>query len=162
MHVVLEVEGEPFELWLVREGPQVRLEVGGATQEARVRGEGRKLTVEVAGKAYVIELVDERHARIDGQLVEFRVPFFAPGGAPGQHEEEQGGARIVKPPMPGRIAAVKVHEGEQVQKGQVLLVLEAMKMQNEVPSPRAGKVAHVRVKQGDVVDANTVLVELED
>jgi pyruvate carboxylase subunit B len=53
-----------------------------------------------------------------------------------------------------------VREGEAVQKGQVLLVLEAMKMQNEVPAPRSGTVARIRVKAGDVVDAGSVLVEL--
>jgi biotin carboxyl carrier protein len=158
MHIVLEVDGEPFELWLVRDGAHVRVEAGGRTLEARVQGE----EVRIGGRALRVQVLDAQHALLDGERVAFRVPFFAPGGAPGQHEEAQGGSKVVKPPMPGRIASVRVRPGEQVQKGQTLLVLEAMKMQNEVASPRGGKVARIHVKPGDTVETGTVLVELED
>jgi pyruvate carboxylase subunit B len=162
MHFVLEVEGEAFELWLVREGGAVRAEVGGRVLEASPRREGARFAVHVGGQRHEVEVLDARRAVVDGREVAFRLPFFAPGGAPGRHEEAQGGGGTIRPPMPGRIAAVKVREGEAVQRGQVLLILEAMKMQNEVPSPRAGRVARICVRPGQVVDAGTVLVELED
>ncbi|MCA1812502.1 MAG: biotin/lipoyl-binding protein [Halobacteriales archaeon] len=161
MHIVLELDGEPFELWLVREGAEVRVEVGGRTLDARVQGPG-PFDVQVGGRTHRVEVPDATHAVVDGERVGFRIPSFAPGGAPGQHDEEEGGSKVVKPPMPGRIAALKVREGDTVQKGQILLVLEAMKMQNEVAAPRSGKVARIHVKPGDVVESGSVLVELED
>jgi biotin carboxyl carrier protein len=100
-------------------------------------------------------------ARVDGQEVRFRLPLFEPGGAPGQHVSQEGGGSRVKPPMPGRIVSVRVREGQRVAKGEVLLVLEAMKMQNEVVAPRAGVVAKLHVREGQVVDGATPLADLE-
>jgi len=67
----------------------------------------------------------------------------------------------VKPPMPGKIVEVKVKEGQEVKEGDVLCVLEAMKMQNDLKSPVAGRVARVHVTDGANVEASTVLVEVE-
>jgi biotin carboxyl carrier protein len=64
----------------------------------------------------------------------------------------------LKAPMPGLIVTVPVAEGQEVQKGQILIVLESMKMQNELKTPRHGKVTRIRVKAGDNVDQNQVLV----
>ena len=70
------------------------------------------------------------------------------------------GVRMVRPPMPGRVVAVLVAAGDRVAKGQRLLVLEAMKMQNEVPAPAEGIVRAVLVKAGDSVGAGDTLLEL--
>jgi biotin carboxyl carrier protein len=59
------------------------------------------------------------------------------------------GAVPVLPPMPGKIVEVRVRDGQQVRRGEVLLVLEAMKMRNEVPSPTDGEVTDVAVRPGD-------------
>jgi len=67
----------------------------------------------------------------------------------------------VKPPMPGKVVEVKVKEGQAVAEGDVLLVLEAMKMQNDLKSPLAGTVKRVHVQDGTNVEASTVLVEIE-
>lgn len=67
----------------------------------------------------------------------------------------------VKPPMPGKIVEVKVKEGQEVKAGDVLCVLEAMKMQNDLKSPHAGKVTRVHVQDGANVEATTVLIEVE-
>ena len=75
-----------------------------------------------------------------------------------------GGRRAdgkVKPPMPGKVVEVKVKEGQQVNEGDVLCVLEAMKMQNDLKSPVAGKVVRVHVQDGANVEATTILVEVE-
>ena len=79
---------------------------------------------------------------------------FAPlGGA---------GAGSVKAQMPGRVVRVLVAEGDSVEKGTPLLVVEAMKMENEIKSPRAGAVRSLPVGPGDLVEAKQVLVELAD
>lgn len=67
----------------------------------------------------------------------------------------------VKPPMPGKVVEVKVKEGQLVAAGDVLCVLEAMKMQNDLKSPVAGKVTRVHVQDGANVEATTILIELE-
>ena len=75
-----------------------------------------------------------------------------------------GGRRAdgkVKPPMPGKVVEVKVKEGQQVAEGDVLLVLEAMKMQNDLKSPLGGTVRKVHVTDGSNVEAATVLVEID-
>jgi methylmalonyl-CoA carboxyltransferase small subunit len=63
--------------------------------------------------------------------------------------------------MPGSVIAVRVSEGDDVEAGQVLVVLEAMKMENNVPAPAAGRVARVLVSAGQQVQRGETLVELD-
>jgi acetyl/propionyl-CoA carboxylase alpha subunit len=70
------------------------------------------------------------------------------------------GEVLVKAPMPGVVVDVPVGEGQPVQTGDVVVVLESMKMQNELKSPRAGVVHRVRVKPGDKVDQNQIMVAI--
>ncbi len=63
----------------------------------------------------------------------------------------------MKAPMPGTIMDVKVGVGSSVEKAQVVLIMEAMKMENEIVAPVAGKVLDIRVKKGDSVNAGDVL-----
>ncbi|HNT29669.1 MAG TPA: acetyl-CoA carboxylase biotin carboxyl carrier protein subunit [bacterium] len=73
--------------------------------------------------------------------------------------DEEG--NTVVSPIPGVIARLAVGEREDVQKGQVLLLLLAMKMENEICSPRDGTVKRIRVQEGQAVQANDVLLEFE-
>lgn len=66
----------------------------------------------------------------------------------------------LKAPMPGLVVAVTVAENQVVEKGDVLLILESMKMQNELKSPRTGKVARVRVEAGDRVEQRQTLLSV--
>lgn len=70
-------------------------------------------------------------------------------------------APLVSEQIPGHIVDVKVKEGESVKAGDVVLILEAMKMENEIPAPIAGTVKAVHVKAGDKVDMNALLIEIE-
>ncbi|WP_048148818.1 pyruvate/oxaloacetate carboxyltransferase [Palaeococcus ferrophilus] len=70
------------------------------------------------------------------------------------------GEGVVTAPMPGKILRILVKEGEEVKTGQGLLVLEAMKMENEIPSPMDGVVKRVLVREGETVDTGRALVEL--
>ena len=71
------------------------------------------------------------------------------------------GARAVVAPMPGRIVKVLVRPGDAVAANQGLVIVEAMKMENELRASRSGTVASVQVKEGMSVEANTVLVVVE-
>ena len=74
----------------------------------------------------------------------------------------QGAAGSVKvdAPMPGNILNIKVAAGDSVNKGDVLLVLEAMKMENDIVAPQSGTVASVNVAKGDTVEAGATLITM--
>ncbi len=74
-----------------------------------------------------------------------------------------GGRRVgeLRATIPGRVLRVSVESGQDVAEGQSLVVLEAMKMENEVRSPRAGRVKQVHVKPGQAVSAGEVLIQFE-
>jgi biotin carboxyl carrier protein len=71
------------------------------------------------------------------------------------------GEVAVKAPMPGLVVAVAATSGQEVKIGQGLIILEAMKMENELRAPRAGRVKAIRVSPGQVVDKDQVLVVIE-
>jgi len=64
-------------------------------------------------------------------------------------------------PIPGVVLDLKVKEGQKVAQNEVVLVLEAMKMENDIVAPEAGTVTAIHVKQGDSVPADSVMIELE-
>jgi biotin carboxyl carrier protein len=99
----------------------------------------------VDGRNYHINLVDERRVRVGGT----------------QSGLELQGRQLISVPMPGKIIAVLVSEGDAVEKGQGLVIVEAMKMENEVRSPVTGTVRDIKVKPGDTVEGGAVLVVVE-
>ena len=84
----------------------------------------------------------------------------APAAAPKAAPAAAQGSVKVNAPMPGKILNVKAAAGQAVKKGDVLLVLEAMKMENEIVAPQDGTVAGINVAVGDSVEAGTVLATL--
>lgn len=80
----------------------------------------------------------------------------APAAAPANVEGTK-----VSAPMPGTILDIKVKVGDEVSEGQVLLILEAMKMENDIPATATGKVAAINVNKGDTVNSNDVLVVIQ-
>lgn len=85
-------------------------------------------------------------------------PKVAP--APAAAPKAAAGAVTVKAPMPGNILDVKVAAGASVKAGDVLVILEAMKMENEIVAPQDGTVASINVNKGDTVNSGDVLVSM--
>jgi biotin carboxyl carrier protein len=123
--------------------PVYSLLIDGRSYEAFVSAEEDQWQVLLLGQQYPVKVEDAREKRLRAA---------AGGGAPG------GGDFQLKSPMPGLVVAVPVEENQQVEKGQVLLILESMKMQNELRAPRAGKVQRIRVKAGESVEQRQVLL----
>ncbi|HCJ10528.1 MAG TPA: hypothetical protein DHW14_05125, partial [Clostridiales bacterium] len=90
-----------------------------------------------------------------------RPPVEAGAQAASRPKPEVTGGERVEAPLPGTVVAVRVRPGQEVRKGEVLVVLEAMKMENEVVAPRGGIVRDVPVEKGDTVSLGDVLVTLE-
>ena len=90
-------------------------------------------------------------------------PVAAPAAAPAAPAPAAGGAGSVKvsSPMPGKILAVKANVGDSVKKGQVILILEAMKMENNINADKDGKITAINVSKGDSVLEGNDLVIIE-
>ena len=84
----------------------------------------------------------------------------APAAAPAPAAAGAAGAVTVKAPMPGNILDVKVKAGDSVKAGDVLAILEAMKMENEIVAPQDGTIASVNVNKGDTVNSGDTLVSM--
>ncbi len=87
-------------------------------------------------------------------------PVAAPAPAPKAQAGGAAGSVVVAAPMPGKILNIKSSVGASVKKGDVILVLEAMKMENEVVAPEDGTVASINVAAGDSVEAGDTLATL--
>ena len=93
-------------------------------------------------------------------------PAAAPAAAPAAQAEAPaaapaaGAGQAVKAPLPGTITDIRVQVGQQVSAGDIVLVLEAMKMQNNIEAEASGKISAIMVKQGDSVMEGTVLLTI--
>lgn len=126
----------------------------------KVTLKGRTYEVEVeAGKAM---LLDEYEAIAPSAPAPAAAPVAAApaAAAPAAAPAITGAGEPVKAPMPGNILKVNVTAGQQVTEGQVLVVLEAMKMENEILAPKTGTVTQVLVSKGSTVDTDAPLVVL--
>lgn len=110
----------------------------------------KKYRVNVNGTVYEVELEDITGAVPASAPAAPAAPAAAPVSAPA------GGEQITSP-MPGNILSVNISAGDTVKKGQVLMILEAMKMENEIISPCDGKVVSVSVSKGAAVESGTLL-----
>lgn len=163
-----------------------------------------KYITEVEGKQFIVEIVDEKHVRVDDKLYE--IDFETVSGQPvyslivdgKSHEsyiyqgddnwevllhgrlypvtvEDEREKRLraaagggvaetgeyhLRAPMPGLVVAIPVAEGQEVKRGQVILILESMKMQNELKSPRDGTIGRIRVKPGETVEQKQTLLSV--
>ena len=108
--------------------------------------EGRNLyDLMVSGVRYSVKVQDERSRRLSLADRSLRAP---------------DGELLIKAPIPGLIVRVSAEPGQQLAEGDTLVILEAMKMENELRAPRAGVVHEVRVKPGDQVALGQVLITL--
>jgi biotin carboxyl carrier protein len=131
----LEVQRPEDGIYLLFAGDQV--------YEVRVSvSEKNSLQVAARGKSFNIRVIDRKHLRIGAD-----------------HNED--GRKQLMAPMPGKVVRILQREGDNVESGQGIVIVEAMKMQNEIKSPKSGRVVAIRVREGDTVTANQVLAVVE-
>ena len=126
---------------------------------------GEKRRVSVDGETFEVELSQDGSkwlATIEGQTFEVVIEGdAAPVARKRKSAARKSKSGNVSTTIPGKVVTLEVAVGESVQEGDVILVLEAMKMQNEVAAPIAGVVTQVNCSSGDNVEANTPLVVIE-
>jgi biotin carboxyl carrier protein len=114
----------------------------------------------IDGRSYTVHALGRGEVSVNGRV--FRVEVLDPRGPRGRRGAgERTGPQVVAASMPGRVVRVLVTPGQQVVAGQRLIVVEAMKMQNEMKAPRAGRVASVKAEAGATVSAGDILVVIE-
>ena len=125
--------------------------------------------VTLNGKIYEVDV--EKGEAIIQKEYEAAAPVAAPvatatpapaaQAAPAATPVVAGSGNAVKSPLPGTINAVKVQVGQTVKKGDVLFILEAMKMENDIPADRDGKVVNILVQKGATVETGAALCEIQ-
>ena len=119
----------------------------------------RTYEVEVeAGKAMLLDEYEAYAPAPAAPAAAPAAPAAAPAPAPAPAPAALAAGETVAAPMPGNILKVEVKQGDAVKAGQILVILEAMKMENEIVSPKDGTVAQVVTKVGDKVDTGAALV----
>lgn len=118
----------------------------------------KNYTITVNGNVYDVTVEDGGAAPAAVQAPKAAAP--APKAAAPKAPVGAQGSVKVNAPMPGKILAVKTNTSQAVKKGEVLVLLEAMKMENEIVAPQDGTIASINVSTGDMVEAGAVLVTM--
>ena len=165
MKYITTVDGKEFEIEVVDEKhirigdrllevdfesvngqPVFSVILDGKSYESFISESDEGWQVLMRGRQYQITVEDEREKRLRAA---------AGGGV------AEGGEFNLKAPMPGLVVAIPVSEGQEIKKGQVLIILESMKMQNELKSPKDGIVERIRVKAGESVEQKQALLSVK-
>lgn len=146
--VIANIDGREYELEASEPEPGVFLfKNNGRISEASVSANGSSgdsSLVRVKSGVHEIRIIDPKKLR------------SASGGS-----SDASGKAEIKTAMPGKVVRILVGEGDTVQKGDGVIVVEAMKMQNEMKSPKDGVIAEIKAAEGDTVSAGDVLVVIE-
>ncbi len=139
----ISIEDGPRQRWTGRQlgAAEWLLRAPDAEHRVGVHVDGDRVAVQLSGQGLVGSVVDLRDKALATAIC--------------------GGEGVVSTPMPGLVVRIPVNEGQEVTEGQVLVVVEAMKMENEYKSPVTGTVTTVHVASGDAVDAGAVLITVE-
>jgi glutaconyl-CoA decarboxylase len=119
---------------------------------------GKTYEVEVeAGKAILLDEYEALAPAAPAAAPVQTAPAAAAPAAPAPAAVSLAAGETVESPMPGNILSVNVKQGDQVKEGQVLAILEAMKMENEIPAPKDGTIVQVVTSKGAVVETGSPL-----
>lgn len=140
---------------------KLKFKINGKSYEAVVsEKEHNVASIELNGKAYTVE-VEKEEAIASPRIAAPKRKSAAAETFVEPTVELSGNAGSIKAPLPGNVSKIKVQEGAKVNAGDVLLVLEAMKMENEILAPAAGTVKKLYVQEGKAVQQGEALVDLE-
>lgn len=167
---------------------KLQAEIGEAKHQLEIKRDGEKVFAEIAGRKYEVEASQPEPnvylLKHENKVYEIFVSPNVKSGEPyqvraGTHELEiklidpkrlrgtsgsdalADGVAEIKTAMPGKVVRILVEKGSEVKKGEGVVVVEAMKMQNELKSPKDGIVKEIRIEEGATVSAGDVLLSIE-
>ena len=117
--------------------------------------------ITVNGNVYDVTVEETGSSASAASAPVVSAPKAAPAPAATPVSAGTQGSVKISAPMPGKVLAVKVSAGEKVTKGQIIMILEAMKMENEIVASQDGTVASINVNEGASVEAGAVLATLD-
>lgn len=159
MEATIRMDGQTHTVTLQEKDGEWTAAVDGETFPVRGNRRGLTSIVDVAGELFAFDTSDAHSVRIDGQSIPYQI--LALSGVAGAPDPSAGVFGPIHPPMIGKLDSILVEAGATVAKGDVLFVLEAMKMRNEIKAPADGVVGKVLAKAGASVDTGTVILVLE-
>lgn len=165
---------------------KLQAELDGTKHEIDIKRDGGKVTASVDGREYSLDVSQPEPGlyvlrdgaaksvahisvtgdgrsmvSIDGRTVEVALSDPKRLRSSGSGSDTADGVAEIKTAMPGKVVRVLVAEGDAVAKGDGVIVVEAMKMQNEMKSPKDGAVTSIKVAEGDTVEAGALLLTVE-
>lgn len=173
MRLDLLIDGKTYDVELVI-GKPVLVRLDGETYQVEVKKTKDGMQIVIDDKVFLVN-VGESQISIDGHKHDVEVRNFRRGIPSWYYAVEEAGEveagkpverisrkeGMIHPPMPGRVVSIKVKEGDVVKIGTPILVLEAMKMQNEIVSPVDGEVKEIKTTEGGLVDVGDMLVLIQ-
>lgn len=143
-------------------GDSGRLETPAGSFEVRGHFQAGELTVHLGDRVFRVERLAPDRYRVNGRELALVIHSeleqrFAELGLGGP----EAGCGRVEVPMPGKVIALEVAEGDHVHKGQGLIVVEAMKMENEIKAPCAGRIRRIAVWPGAQLEKGALLLEID-
>ncbi len=164
MRFIARHEGLDIEVEVERHGGRYRVRIGNRSMEADLVDAGgfvRSLRLSDGTQYSLVHHREGNHHGITIGGATIQVDIIDPLAQRRKlREDEIGGGGVVKALMPGRVVRVLVNKGDVIQKGAGLLILEAMKMENEIQAPVDGVVDEILVSSGDTVEGGAELVHI--
>lgn len=161
MTLYVDASGRRYAVDVTRRDGLFLVSVDGREREVDVKEIGGVLSLLVGTRSYEVS-IDGNTAHVDGTPVEVAIVSPRPsGGRAAAAHLATDGPQQVRAPMPGKILKLLVKPGDRVEPRQGLVVVEAMKMENELRARAAGTVAEVRAIEGTTVEAGAILIILE-
>lgn len=159
-----EIDGRPFQIEFEQRNERVTATIDGRAYDVEVlRPEDGVYLILAGERVYEARIWPDTSGKLNVRL---RDQIFSAkiidrkNRRPGEEHREEGPQQLVAP-MPGKVVRVLLQSGDEVDAGQGVVIVEAMKMQNEIKSSRKGRVLEIRISEGETVNANQVLAVVE-
>lgn len=163
-----DLQGRIHRLAVKGTGSPVPVQIDGKTYDVDFStGDGSLLSLIVMGRSYEADVVEEAEGVlmvwVEGKLhrIEYQEEGRRPRRSASVTGQDMGGRQMIVAPMPGKVVALLVSPAQEVSAGQGVIVIEAMKMENELKASGAGVIKEIKVREGDGVSGGDVLVVIE-
>ena len=143
---VVTIDGQRYEIdWAPIRPGAASMMIGERSLSLHHEEEGDEISVYLRSQPFLVDVASEQRFRLRRLTSKFEIE----------------GRQVVAAPMPGKVVRVMVALGDEVSEGQGLVVVEAMKMENELKSPKSGKVVALQAQEGSAIEKNATLLVVE-